>query len=115
MEILRNLLGALTSGVIRLLVAAGILAAAYFFILKPVLKTTDRAINKTSSSLERSFGNDGLKAVSGALEDAGKQVQAQVQRSFHAAKKNGNPKRLVRCVEHANGNVHKIQRCAVKF
>ena len=35
MDILRNLFGNLTSGLIRLLVTVGILAAAYFFIVKP--------------------------------------------------------------------------------
>ena len=37
MDILRNLFGSLTSGIIRLAVTVGILAAAYFFIVKPVL------------------------------------------------------------------------------
>jgi hypothetical protein len=31
------------------------------------------------------------------------------------AKHDGNPKRLVRCVQKARGDVHRIQRCTVKF
>jgi hypothetical protein len=115
MDILRNLFGNLTSGIIRLLVTVGILAAAYFFILKPILKTTDTAIKSTDNVFEKSFGGDGLDNLGHALQDVNKQVQAEVRRSFHAARKHGNPKKLVHCVERADGNAHKIRRCAVKF
>lgn len=115
MDILRNLFGTLTSGIIRLLVGVGILAAAYFFIVKPVLKTTSDAIKTTNQSFEKSFGGNGLDDISKTIEDVNRRVQREVRRSFHTAEKKGNPKRLVRCVEHANGNVHQIQRCTVKF
>ena len=115
MDILRNLFGSLTSGIIRLLVTVGILAAAYFFIVKPVLKTTDEAIKSTNSSFERSFGNAGLDDLDKALEDVGHQVKVQVTRSFRVARKHGNPKKLLHCVEQANGNAHRIRRCAVKY
>jgi predicted PurR-regulated permease PerM len=115
MDILRNLFGNLAAGIIRLLVTVGILAAAYFFIVKPVLKTTDNAIKSTNSSFEKSFGGTGLDDLSNALDDVGHQVQVQVQRSFHSARKHGNPKKLVHCVEHAEGNVRKIRRCTVKY
>jgi predicted PurR-regulated permease PerM len=115
MDILRNLFGNLAAGIIRLLVTVGILAAAYFFIVKPVLKTTDNAIKTSNSAFEKSFGGNGLDDLSKALDDVSHQVQVQVQRSFHTARKRGNPKKLVRCVERADGNVHKIRRCTVKF
>jgi len=117
MDILRNLFGNLTSGIIRLLVTVGILAAAYFFIVKPVLKTTDNAINKTNESFEKSFGPDGanLGDINKTIESVNHQVQIQIQRSFHTAKKHGNPNKLIRCVEHANGNVNRIKRCTVKY
>ena len=47
MDILRNLFGNVTSGIIRLAVAAGILFCAYLFIVKPVLDTTDEAFHST--------------------------------------------------------------------
>jgi len=117
MDILRNLFGSLTSGVIRLLVAVGILAAAYFFIVKPVLKTTDNAIDSANQSFEKSFGVHGVDVtvISGTIEDVNKQMQREIRRSFHTAKKEGNPKRLVKCIKRSNGNVQKIQRCTVKF
>jgi hypothetical protein len=117
MEILRNLFGSLTSGIIRLAVAVGILAAAYFFIVKPVLKTTDNAIKETNRSFEQSFGPDGanLGDISKTMEDVNHQVQVQIERSFHTAKKHGNPNKLLHCVQRAEGNVNKIKRCTVRF
>lgn len=115
MDILRNLFGSLTSGVIRLLVSVGILAAAYFFIVKPVLHTTDNAIDSANRTFEKSFGDDGLGGISKTFEDVDKQVQVQIRRSFHTAKVDGSPKRLIHCIKHANGDVHRIQRCTVKF
>ena len=116
MDILRNLFGSLTSGVIRLLVSVGILAAAYFFIVKPVLHTTDNAINSANKTFEKSFGgNGGLNDIGHTLENVDREVQIQIHRSFHVAKKDGNPKHLIRCIKRAHGDVHRIQRCTVKF
>ena len=115
MDILRNLFGSLTSGIIRLLVSVGILAAAYFFIVKPVLKTTSDAIKTTNQSFEKSFGENGLGGLQKTFDDVNHQVEVQIERSFHVAKKDGNPKRLVRCIKRSNGDVHRIQRCTVKF
>ena len=117
MDILRNLFGSLTSGIIRLLVTVGILAAAYFFIVKPVLSTTDKAIDTANQSFEKSFGTQGtnLTDISGTIEDVNRRVQREIRRSFHTAKKEGDPKRLVKCVQRAKGDVHRIQRCTVKF
>ncbi|MEX2106788.1 MAG: hypothetical protein WD810_07805 [Solirubrobacterales bacterium] len=115
MDILRNLFGSLTSGIIRLLVTVGILAAAYFFIVKPVLKTTSDAIKTTNSSFEKSFGGNGLDDISGTIEEVNKQVQREIRRSFHTAQKDGHPKKLVRCIKRANQNVNRIQRCTRKY
>lgn len=115
MDILRNLFGSLTSGVIRLLVSVGILAAAYFFIVKPVLKTTSDAIKTTNQSFEKSFGDNGLGSLQKTFEDVNRQVEREIKRSFHVAKQDGNPKRLVKCIQRARGDVHRIQRCTVKF
>jgi hypothetical protein len=114
-DILRNIFGALTSGVIRLLVSVGILAAAYFFIVKPVLKTTSDTIKSTSESFKESFGPAGLDGLNKTFKDVNRQVEREIRRSFHTAKRDGNPKRLVRCVQKADGDVHRIQRCTVKF
>lgn len=116
MDILRSLFGVLTSGIIRLLVAVGILAAAYFFIVKPVLQTANRAVDSADKGLESSFGTEvNLNDLGGTLEGVGKQVEREVRRAFHTARHNGNPKRLVRCIQRANGDAHRIRRCAARY
>ncbi len=117
MDILRNLFGSLTSGIIRLLVTVGILAAAYFFIVKPVLKTTDKAIDGANKSFEKSFHVQGVDVtdISGTIDQVNRRVEREIRRSFHTAKRDGNPKRLVKCIQRAQGDVHRIQRCTVKF
>src|ERR1044072_1591156 len=105
MDLLRNLFGNLTSGIIRLLVTVGILAAAYFFIVKPVLKTTSDTFKEANKSFEKSFGGSGLGEISKTIEDVNKQVQIEIRRSFHAPEKEGNPRRLVPCVKAAAGGV----------
>jgi cell shape-determining protein MreC len=117
MDILRNLFGSVTSGIIRLLVTVGILAAAYFFIVKPVLSTTDKAIDSANQSFERSFGVPGadITDVSGTIEQVNRRVEREIRRSFHTAEKEGNPKRLVKCIKRSHGDVDRIKRCTVKF
>jgi cell shape-determining protein MreC len=117
MDILRNLFGSVTSGIIRLLVTVGILAAAYFFIVKPVLSTTDKAIDSANQSFERSFGVPGadITDISGTIEQVNRRVEREIRRSFHTAEKEGNPKRLVKCIKRSHGDVDRIKRCTVKF
>lgn len=117
MDLLRNLFGNLTSGIIRLLVAVGIIAAAYFFLLKPVLKSTRDTFKEANKSFESTFHTKGVDVtdISKTIDEVNKQMQGEIKRSLHAAKKAGNPKKLVKCIERAEGNVHRIQRCTVKF
>jgi hypothetical protein len=115
-EILRNLFGSFASGVIRLIVGVAILAAAYFFIVKPVLNTTEHAIDSANQGLERSFGPGAdITDISGTIESVNRKVQREIRKSFRTARKNGNPNKLVKCVQRAHGDVHKIQRCTAKF
>lgn len=114
MDILRNLLGSLTSGIIRLAVTAGILAAVYFFVLKPVLHTTGRAIEGADRSLERSLGTEGasLTEIERTLEEVSGQIRRQVHKAFDTAPDRSYAHRLVRCIQRAGGNAKRIERCA---
>jgi hypothetical protein len=116
MDILRNLFGSLTSGIIRLLVTVGILAAAYFFLVKPVLETTSEISKEANSSFQKSIGGQlDLGDIGGTIESVNKQVERQIRRSFHTAEKKGHPNRLIRCIKRAEGDVQRIKRCTVKF
>jgi hypothetical protein len=121
-EILRNILGNLSSGVIRLVVTVGILAAVGFFIVRPVLDTTEKLGREANESFEKSFNGfgkngAGIDDVSKEIREVDEQVQRQIRQSFHVAKVHGvsDPKKLVRCIQRAAGDVHRIQRCTVKY
>ena len=122
MEFLTNLFGNLTSGIIRLGVTVGILAAVYFFIVKPVLHTTEHTVDSANKAFEKSFGESptvdtkGIEAkVDKTIEDVNRQVQVQVERSFHTAKVHGKPEKLLHCIQRANGDVHRIERCSRRY
>jgi len=105
MDILRNLFGNLTSGIIRLAVTAGVLFLCYLLIVKPVLKTTNDAIHST-----------GLDQIGKTLNTVNVQVQREIHRSFKAAKtQGGNPQKLIKCIKHAKQDVNKIERCTRRF
>ncbi|HEY5815296.1 MAG TPA: hypothetical protein VIS95_03045 [Solirubrobacterales bacterium] len=105
MDILRNLFGNVTSGIIRLAVTAGILFCAYLFIVKPVLDTTNEAIKAS-----------GINEIGKSLQGLGPQIERQVTRSFRVVKKQGgNPQRLLKCVKRAHQDVAKIERCTRRF
>jgi len=127
-EILRNLLGNLGSGVIRLVVAVGIIAAVGYFLVRPALDTTEKLSKEANDSIQKSINGSlnkslgkngaGLEDVNKTLQEVNKTVEREIKKSFHFAEKHGgaaSPKKLVRCIERAEGNVHKIQRCTIRF
>lgn len=117
MDILRNLFGNLTSGIIRLLVAVGIIAAVGFFLVRPALDTANKSIDSFNKSFEKSFNHQGsdLSGINKTLRKVNRQVEIEIRKSFKAAKTEGNPSRLIKCIQRAHGDVQKIQKCTVKF
>jgi hypothetical protein len=103
-DLLRNLFGNLTSGIIRLAVFAGMLLLLYLLIIKPVLKTTTDAIHST-----------GLDQIGKSMEGVSKEIKREVHRTFEGASPGGQRKKLVRCVQRAEGNAHRIERCTRRF
>jgi uncharacterized protein YoxC len=121
MEFLTNLFGNLTSGIIRLAVAVGILAAVYFFLVKPILHTTEKTVESTNKSFEKSFQGSSVdtkgieEKVNETIESVNKEVQVQVERSFHTAKVHGKPEKLLHCIQRAHENVRRIERCSRRY
>lgn len=124
MEFLQNLFGNLSSGVIRLAVTVGILAAVYFFIVKPILHTTENSIESTNHTIEKSFEQSGIDTksieanVNKTIEEVNNQVQTQVEHSFHVAKTQGGmakTEKLLHCIQRAHQNVHRIERCSKRY
>ncbi len=59
MDVLRNLFGNLSAGIIRLLVTVGILAAVYFFIVRPTLDTTEKISHEVNANVQKGFEQGG--------------------------------------------------------
>jgi hypothetical protein len=115
MDILRNLFGHLSAGIIRLLVTVGILAAVYFFIVKPTLDTTEKISNEVNVNVRKSLGNNDLGDISKTIDDVNRQVQREIKKSFRASKQQGDADKLIRCIQRAHHDVNKIQRCSERF
>ncbi|HEX3608956.1 MAG TPA: hypothetical protein VHU14_04710 [Solirubrobacterales bacterium] len=109
MDLLRNLFGNLTSGIIRLAVTAGVLLLVYLFIVKPVLHTTSEVTDKA-------FKASGLQEIGKTIKSVNVQVQRQIHRSFESTKHHGgNPQKLIHCIKRSSGDVQRIQRCTRRF
>ena len=121
MEFFERLFGSFASGVIRLGVTVGILAAVYFFIVKPVLHTTEHTVDSANKAFEKSFNSTSVdgkgieEKVNETIENVNREVQIQVEHSFHTAKVHGHPQKLLHCVQRAHGNVHRMERCAKRY
>lgn len=104
MDLLRNLFGNVTSGIVRLAVFAGMLLLLYLLIVKPVLNKADEAFHST-----------GLDRIGESMEGVSTEIKREVHRTFEGASPGGQRKRLVRCVQRAEGNAHRIERCTRRF
>jgi preprotein translocase subunit SecD len=115
MDVLRNLFGNLSAGIIRLLVTVGILAAVYFFIVKPTLDTTEKISNEVNVNVQKGFEAGGGTDINKTIEDVNRQVQREIRKSLRASKQQGDADKLIRCIQRANQNVNKIQHCSERF
>jgi hypothetical protein len=94
----------LARGMIRLIVTVGILAAVYFFMVRPILDTTSDTVNKAFDS----FG--GVEnSIDNAFDDAG----ANPPNISGVGKTDAE--KVLACVERVQPNVTKMQRCAQSF
>jgi Tfp pilus assembly protein PilO len=115
MDMLRNLFGNVTAGIIRLLVTVGILAAAYFFIVKPTLETTKEISHEVSGNVQRGFQQSDLGDINKTIDDVNRQVQREIKKSLRASKRQGDADKLISCIKRAHQNVNRIQRCSERF
>ena len=115
MDVLRNLFGNLSAGIIRLLVTVGILAAVYFFIVKPALSTTEKLGHEVNANVQKGFEQADMGEIDNTIDDVNRQVQIEIRKSFHTSKRQGDADKLIRCIQRAHQNVHRIQRCSNRF
>jgi hypothetical protein len=115
MDILRNLFGNVTAGIIRLLVTVGILAAVYFFVVRPALDTTEKISHEVNVNVQKGFEQTNLGDINKTIDDVNRRVQREVKKSFRQSQNHGAANKLLRCVQRAHQDVDKIQRCTAKY
>lgn len=115
MDILRNLFGNVSAGIIRLLVTVGILAAVYFFIVKPTLDTTKDISHEVNANVQKGFEQTDISGINKTIDDVNRQVQREIKKSLRASKQQGHADQLINCIQRAHQNVNKIQRCSERF
>ena len=115
MDVLRNLFGNLSAGIIRLLVTVGILVAVYFLLVRPALDTTEKISHEVNVNVQKSFESADLGEINKTIEDVNRHVQIEIRKSFHVSKQQGDADKLIRCIKRAHQNVNRIQRCSERF
>jgi len=115
MEVLRNLFGTLTAGIIRLLVTVGILAGVYFFVVKPALDTTEKISHEVNVNVQKGFEQADLSQVNKTIDDVNRRVQREVRRSLRQSPNHSAANKLVRCIQRTHQDVDKIQRCSERY
>ncbi|HEX6115646.1 MAG TPA: hypothetical protein VFY99_01005 [Solirubrobacterales bacterium] len=102
--------GTFISPLLKILTTVAILAAAYFFIVKPVLETTDNAINRGFDQFENF---DELSP--NVQQSVRKAERLQAQQAASSAAQIDEANKLLDCITDAEGNVTVIQRCNQRF
>jgi hypothetical protein len=115
MELLRNLFGNVTSGIIRLAVIVGAVAAVGIFIVKPVLNTTDHAFESVNDALKESGLNNISKTIDVSSRRVERQIQHRINHSLRISQQTGDADKLIRCIRRAQPDVRRIERCTVKY
>jgi predicted PurR-regulated permease PerM len=115
MDVLRNLFGNVTAGIIRLLVTVGILAAVYFFVVKPTLEATKEISHEVNANVQKGFEQTDLSKINKSIDDVNRRVQREVKQSLRQSQNHGAANKLVRCVQRAHQDVDKIQRCSERY
>ena len=113
------------SALLRIVSTVAVLAAVYFFIVKPILHTTENVTKSVNHSVNSSFNNGNREAhrairqAERAVRRAGLQAHHSIKVQIHKAVK-GTPnigalpkdaQRILRCIDRAHGDVNKIQAC----
>jgi F0F1-type ATP synthase membrane subunit b/b' len=99
-----DFLGNIGLRLVGLLVTVGVLAAVYFFAIKPATDTANNAISSFSEPIKQA-------------EQQAAQAQQQLQHSANNGNSNAlaDLDRLQACVQRANRNVKRLQRCARRY
>lgn len=103
-----NIGGTLVSSVVRVVVVVATLAATYYFIIRPILDTTEKVSSGISGNVQKSLDD--------AFSQAGISTHRQTVITRQIKSATGRDvKRLNRCVTRAGTNMNRINRCVARF
>lgn len=122
MDVLKNLFGNVTQGIISLAVTVGVLAAVYFFIVKPVLDTSEEISRNFSTSINESVldGNQLQQQIQSTIRQSNaeglrqQRLASKLQVEIRRIQKRGNIpelKRMSRCLQVAGPNLQQAVVC----
>lgn len=90
----------------------GILAAVYFFVVKPTLDTTKTISHEVNVNVQQSIKE---AHIGKTINEVSRQVQLEIKRSIRHAPSHSAADKLLNCIQHAHQNVHKIEHCNEKY
>jgi len=105
--------GTLVNAVVRIAVLAATLALVYFFILRPILDTTETVSGGISGNLEKTF-NDINEAFDQSNGQGGSFSRIQIKQKVTRVG-GKRQERLINCIQNAQQDIGRIQRCANRF
>jgi len=108
--------GTLVTAVVKIVVLAASLALAYIFIIKPVLETTETVTSSVNTNISSAM-DEVNEAFEGSNFQNGKNggySQVKIKRSITTVS-GKKQQRLLACVQDANQDIDRIQRCVARF
>jgi len=102
-----DFLGNISLRLVGLICTVGVMAAAYFFFVRPAIDTTNNAISSFSDPINKALEQ------SQQATDAATQLQSQAENGNQGAQADLN--KLQKCVAKAGQNVNKLNACANKY
>lgn len=103
--------GTLINGLVRVLVVVGILAAVSYFVIRPVLDTTEKVSSGINDSIQQS-----IDEANQAFDQTN--VTPQTQKVMTAKIKNvptSKIPKLENCITRAGTNINQINRCINRY
>jgi hypothetical protein len=103
--------GTFINPLLKIVTTVAVLAAMYFFILKPILDTTEDAVNRAFDSTAPA-----IKEAERASRQARRQLRNAGAPPSQAPNVTRNTsineaQKILRCIERANGDVNQISAC----
>lgn len=105
--------GTLITAVVRIAVLAATLALVYFFVIRPVLDTTETVSSGINQNIQRS-----LDEANEAFQQSGTNFDVKKQRKLTRDIKNvptNQLPRLNRCISNAGADLDRVRRCASRL